>query len=69
MLGELSPSLQKGQYNQGEKMRFVLECKICKRILNEVMDESYQKIGAYKVEIVCEDCRKNLKKLKEKNEN
>jgi hypothetical protein len=49
-------------------MRFVLECKICSRVIKEITDETYTKFGAFKKLIVCEQCKKNLEKLGEEKE-
>lgn len=44
-------------------MRFVLECVVCKRVINEFIDDSYMKMSAHKSLSKCEKCCKNLQKL------
>lgn len=49
-------------------MRFILRCKACGEILNEIYDSSYFDLGIhyYEEQTICDRCKKNIVKLKKK---
>ena len=44
-------------------MRFVLECEVCRRTINEIADSTYGPLTSYRKMIICDKCKKNIAQL------